>query len=125
MMHCGDRCGTKCEPRSTALGDLFDERDEFIAPIALRAGEANELTGARQYETALGRTGDRDAATTTELEHALVAQLVERTENGVRIYAEHGREVLCWWKPVSWFRLACGDRPADLRGDLFVERCVG
>jgi hypothetical protein len=50
------------------LGDVLDDLDELIHAVAVSAGERDELAGALDDGSLLGRPRDRDATTTPELE---------------------------------------------------------
>ena len=62
-----------------AASRVLDDPDELVHPIALAAGELDELTRARDDSALLGRPGDRDATAAAELEQSLVAQHAKRT----------------------------------------------
>jgi hypothetical protein len=57
-----------------------------------------------------------------ELQQAFLPEDVQRAEHGVLVHAQHRREVLGQGQAVGRGRLAIGDGPADLRGDLVVHR---
>ena len=70
-----------------------------------------------------GSPGDGDAAAAPELEQPLVAQRVQRAQHRVPVHAEHRRQVAGRREPVARPRLAVGDRPPELAGNLLVELC--
>ena len=51
-----------------SLADVFDDLDEFVDPVAVLAGEADEVSGACDDGASLGCAGDRDAVASSELE---------------------------------------------------------
>ena len=71
--------------------------------------------------SALGRPRHRDATPAPEFEQSLVAEQPQRAKNGVRVDAEDGSEILGWRQALSRLRLALGDRPPNLGGDLLEE----
>ena len=75
------------------LAERLDQLRELVGPVALRPREADELACPRDDRTLLRRAGDVDPAPAPELEQPLLAEKPERPENGVRVHAEHGREV--------------------------------
>ena len=67
-----------------------------------------------------------DAAPAPELEEALVAELAEGAQNGVRVHAEHGGQVAGGREPFAGQGFALRDGPPELRGHLLVQgRGVG
>src|SRR5215211_1953118 len=65
-------------PRAAAtwlLADVLDDPDELVDPVALLAGEVDELGGAFGDRAVLRSADDADAAAAAELEQSLVAQL--------------------------------------------------
>jgi hypothetical protein len=108
------------------LSEVFDDLDEFVHAVALPLRELDELTRSLDNGTPLGRPSDRDPAPAPELEEALIAEQPEGAQDGVRVHAEDGGEVLRRWESLAGFRLPFGDRATDLRGNLLVEiRGVG
>src|SRR5581483_2598272 len=103
------------------LGDVLDDLDELVRAVALRAREADELAGAGDHRSLLGRARHVNAAAAPELEQSLVAEDAERAEDGVRVDAENRREIACGRETVAGIRLSVGDRPPDLRCDLMEE----
>src|SRR5262249_42699491 len=95
--------------------------DELVRPVALETGEVDQLLGAADDGASFGCAGDGDAAAAAELEQALVAKQAERPEDGVRVDAEDGGEILGGRGARARLRLAFGDRASDLAGDLLVE----
>ena len=85
------------------------------------AGVAEELFRLLDEGAPLGGAGDGDAAAASELEKALVPELTERTQHGVRVDAENVGEVFRGRKALAGPRLAVGDCPPDLAGDSLVE----
>ena len=74
-------------------------------------------------DCALGRgPADGDAAAAAEVEQALVAELPQRSQDGVAVDLEDRREVTRRRAAaLPGLRLALGDRTPDLGGDLLVE----
>jgi len=70
---------------------------------------------------ALPRAGDRDTATASKLEQALVAQSPQCAQHRISVDAENGGEVTRRREPLARLRLPFGDRAAELGGHLFVE----
>ena len=105
----------------SSSGEILDEPDQLVAPVALLAGEANELARARDHGALLRRARDGDAAPAPELEQALVAQETKRAEHRVRVHLEDGREVAGRRKALARLRLAVGDGAPDLGRDLLEE----
>lgn len=85
------------------------------------AGKQDELAGAFHDGSPLWAAGNADSPSAPKLKQALVPQGAKRTQDRVRIYAEHGGQVTCWRQAPSSLGLALGDCAADVRGDLFVE----
>ena len=54
---------------------MLDDFDELLAPVAVLAGELQELLGFGDHGAALGAARDADAVAAAELEQSLVAQL--------------------------------------------------
>jgi hypothetical protein len=108
------------------LGEVFDDLDELVHAVTLPLRELDELTRSLDNGTPLGRPGDRDPAPAPELEETLIAEQPERAQDGVRVHAEDGGEVLRRWESLAGLRLPFGDRATDLGGNLLVEiRGVG
>ena len=65
--------------------------------------------------------------TAGELQQALVAKRVERTEDRVGVHPEHLRHVPRRWKPLAGVGLSIGNGPTNGSSDLFVQgdRAVG
>ena len=90
-------------------------------PVALTAGEGDELLRPRGELTALRAARHGDAAAAAELEQPLVAQQPQRAQDRVPVDTEDGREVARRRQALALARLAVGDGPPDLGGDLVVE----
>ena len=114
------RTETSAAPVEASAHGL-DDPDQLVEPVAVAAGEADEVAGLLDDLAALRRARDGDAAAAAELEQALVAQRPERAEDGVRVDAEHGGEVPRRRQALSGLRLAVPDRAADLGRHLLVE----
>jgi len=103
------------------LGEASDQVDGFVASVALSLGVLDELFRFDEEGAPLGRTSDRDPASSAELEQAFVAQDPKRPEQGVRVDAEYGREILGEGQTLARLCLAFRDRATNLSGDLLVE----
>ena len=102
---------------------LLDELSEFFWPEPVLAGQRNQFAGFGDYLAAAGcDASDRNAATATELDEALVAQCPQRAEDGVGVDPEHCGQVLRRRQSLPRRCLAVRDRPADSSSDLFVQR---
>ena len=77
-----------------ASGKGFDDLDDLLAPEAVVACEFDEIPGAGENRTALGRAGHRDAAPAPKLQQAFLPEHMQRAKDGVLVHAQHGREVL-------------------------------
>ena len=75
------------------LAERLDQLGELVGAVALRPREADELARARDDGALLRRAGDVDPAPAPEVEQPLLAEKPERAEHGVRVHAEHRREV--------------------------------
>jgi hypothetical protein len=106
------------EPSSA---DVLDDLNQLVESVAVATGEVDEFLRFLNDGAAFRCRCDRDAASATELEQSLVTQHPEGAEDGVRVDAEDGGQVLSGWEALSRLRLSFGDRPADLGGDLLVE----
>src|SRR5579862_4374895 len=104
-----------------ALREALDDPDQLVRAVALLAGEADELARPGEDGSLLRCSGDVDAAPAPEFEQVFVPQEPQRAEDGVRVHAEDGGEVAGRRQPLPRLRLAVGDRPADLGGDLEIE----
>ena len=100
----------------------MDHADEFVAPVAVGAGELDELVDRAEDSSVQGCAGDGDAAPTAEFEQALVAQGAQSAQHGVCVDAEHGCHVFGEREPLARTSFAVGDRAADFRCDLEIER---
>ena len=69
------------------------------------------------HGTTLGRPGDCDPASASELEQPFVAQRPQCAEHRVRVHAENGREVFRRREALARLGLAVCDRAADLSSD--------
>lgn len=67
-------------------------------------------------------SGNGDAATAPEIQEALVAEGPQRTQDGVGVDLQDGREVPRERQPVPWRGFAVGDSSPDLSRDLEIER---
>lgn len=118
LMHELDRYGPRRGPEpSHALDDL----DQLSSFVSVTPRELHQLTGARHNGTLFGLTRDRDSASAAELEQSLVSERAQRSQNGIGVHADYGRQVFGWWKALAGAGLTVGDRAADLSGDLLVE----
>jgi hypothetical protein len=103
-------------------GQAFDEVDQFIAPVAMVAGEVEEFPRLCEYRPVPRRADDCDAAAASKLKQALVAQKPQRPKHSVGVDAADGSEVSCGREPLARLRLAVGDGATNRRSDLLVER---
>ena len=78
-----------------SLSQLLDELDHVVRPVALAAGEAQEVSGSFEDGAVLWGAGDGDAAAAAELEQAFVAELPQCAQDRVGVDTEHRGEVLC------------------------------
>ena len=104
-----------------ALADVLDDLDELVQPVTLAAGKVDELFRPRDDGSTLGRAGNRNPSTSSELEQPVIAQDPKRPQHGVRIDAEDRGKVLRRRQSLAAFRLALGDRATNLSGDLLIE----
>jgi hypothetical protein len=100
----------------------IDDLDHFIGSVALRSTKLDKLTHVLDHRTFLSRTGHCDAATSLEVEKALVAEYVERTKDRVLVDAEHCGNVGGQRKSFSGPGFTVGKRPADFGCYLVVQR---
>ena len=100
----------------------MDHADEFVAAIAVAAGELDELVDGAEDGAVLGGAGDGYAAAAAKLEQAFVAQRAECAQDGVGVDAEHGCHVFGERKAFAGLGFAVGDRATDFRCYLEVER---
>ena len=100
---------------------MLDDLDEFVGLVAVAAGVVEELSCLVDEGALLGGSGDGDAAAAAEVEEAFVAELAERSEDGVGVDAEDGGEVLGRWEALPGFGFAVCDGAADFASDLVVE----
>jgi hypothetical protein len=103
------------------LTNLFDDADELLEPVAVPAGEVDEVRCLGDDGAALWGAGNGDAAAAAEVEQALVAQLAECAQHGVGVDAKHGREIARRWQSFAGVGFPVGDGTADLSGDLLVQ----
>jgi len=89
--------------------------DSLVAPVAVAAGELEQLVCLRQDRTALARAGDADGPPTPELQQAFVAQQPQRAQRRVGVDAEHRRQIARWRESLTGPGLAVRDRPSDRR----------
>lgn len=85
------------------------------------AREAHELSCLSHNGAPVGRPCDGDATATPELQQPLVAESAQRPQHGVRVDAEHGREVTCGRETLAGPRLAVRNRAPDVSSDLVVQ----
>src|SRR6266566_5989990 len=102
-------------------GQALDDLDDLLAAESVVPCEFEEFPGAGEHGAALGGAGHGDAAAAAELQEPFLPELVQRTEHGVLVHAQHGGEVLGQGQALAGGRLALGDGPADLAGDLIVQ----
>src|SRR6266566_1781632 len=76
-----------------ALGKAFDDLDDLVAPEPVAPREFEEIPCPGEDGTALGCAGHGDATPAPELQQAFFPEHVQRTQNGVLIDAQHGRDV--------------------------------
>src|SRR5579864_4071610 len=108
-------------PAKRLSPELLDDVDQFVGFVALCAGVVEEFFGTFGDGALLRGAGYRDAAAASELEQAFVAELAERTQDGVGVDAEYGSEIFGGRQSLAGLGLTVRDRAADLAGDLFVE----
>jgi WD40-like Beta Propeller Repeat len=101
--------------------DSLDDLDQLVDSVALLPREADEVAGSRGDGPPLRRPRDRHTPSAAKVQQAFVPELPERPENGVRVDAEHGREVARGREAVTGRRFAVRDRTADFRSNLLVE----
>jgi hypothetical protein len=58
----------------SSSADAFDDLDQLVHSVALMTGELDKLPRSLNDRTPLGRSGDRDATTATELKQSLFAE---------------------------------------------------
>ncbi len=103
------------------LGDIFDDLDELLTPVAVAPGELHEFAGAGQDRTPARGPDNGDPPPAAELQQPLIAQPSQRPQHGVAVHIQHGGQVARGRKPLARARLAVGDGPAELRAHPIVE----
>jgi hypothetical protein len=69
-----------------ALGQAFDDVDDFLAPESVVPGEVEEIPGAGEHGAALGGAGHGDPASAAELQQAFVSEEVQGAQDGVLLH---------------------------------------
>ena len=104
------------------LGQVVDHLDDLAVTVTLLPGELQQVPDSGEDGTALGCAGHCDAMSAAELQESFLAQDPQRAQDGVLVHPEHRRQVLGQRQALARAGLAVGDGPADLRGDLLVQR---
>src|SRR5215468_7105424 len=86
--------------RPGRLAELLDDVDQFVGFVAVLAGELDERSCLFDDSAVLWCAGDGDAPAAAELEQALVAELAQRSQDGVGVDAEDVSEVLGGWESL-------------------------
>jgi len=107
--------------RPDELGDIFDDLNEFVAPVAVAPGELHKFAGAGKDRTPVRGPDDGDSPPAAELQQSLISQQPQRPQHGVAVHGQHGGQVPCGRKLLTRAHLAVGDGPADLRAHLIME----
>ena len=103
------------------LGDIFDDLDELLTPVAVAPGELHELAGPGQDRAPVRGPGDSDSPPAAELQQPLISQQPQRPQHGVGVHVQHSGQISRGRKPLTRAHLAVGDGPADLGAHLIVE----
>src|SRR6516225_2959323 len=108
--------GTAAPPRNASCGlaEVLDDPDELVQPVALKAGEVDELPRSGDDGSTLGSTGDGDPASSSKFEEPLVAEYAQRPKDGVRVDPENGSEVLGRREALAGLRLPLCNRSSEL-----------
>jgi hypothetical protein len=108
-------------PPPGGLGEVRDQRQQLLAPVAVLPCQLDELARVAMDGTLLWRAADRHPAPAAELEQPFVAQGAQRPQDGVAVDAEDCREVDGRRQPLAGLSLTLGDRAANLPGHLPVK----
>lgn len=100
----------------------LDDLDDLVTAVALEPAELDELVYSPDDDALLCCSGNRDPTTTLEVEKPFVPQYVESPQDGVLVHPKYRGQVLRQRKTISRTCFALGDRPADLRGHLIVQK---
>jgi hypothetical protein len=127
-LSCADRTEARAGPEDPlgvslgALADAVNERDEFVAPVALVAREFDQVPGLVDERGVVWRAGDPDRAAASHLQSSFVSEEPQGAEDGVLVDAEDGGEVAGLGDAVAGPGFALLDRASDRSSDLLVQR---
>jgi hypothetical protein len=68
-------CGMPPDRRAVGLGDVLDDRDQLLGPVALSTCELDKVPRSLNNRAALGRARNRDTSSAAEFEQPLVTEL--------------------------------------------------
>jgi hypothetical protein len=103
------------------LGDSADDLEELVAPVAVVAGELDELARLGDDGAPLWRSRDSNPLPLPKLEETVVAQETQGPKRGVGVHAEDRSQVPSRRETLAGGCLAVGDRPANRPGDLIMQ----
>jgi hypothetical protein len=85
-------------------------------------GQFDELASLLHHGAALrSDAAHGDAATAAEFDKTFIPESAQPAEHGIRIHAEHGRQIPGWRQPLTGDRLTFGDRSPDRRSHLLMQ----
>jgi hypothetical protein len=83
--------------------DPLDDLDEFVSAVTLASGQTNQLPGLCDEDGPFrGIAHHGDTSSSPELKETFLTQDAKGTKDGVRVDFEHGCEVSCRRKPITW-----------------------
>jgi hypothetical protein len=96
--------------------------DEFVAPVAVLAGEAHEFSRTLNDGTLCGCVTDhRDASAASKFEQPFVSKQPKSPEDCVGVDAQDGGKVPSGGESLTRMGFSLGNRPPDLGRDLVMQ----
>jgi hypothetical protein len=119
----GRSAGTAPDAGAAAdgLGDIVDDLDELLTPVAVAPGELHEFAGPGHDRAPVRGPGNGDSPPAAELQQPLISQRPQRPQHGVGVHVQHSGQIPRGRKPLTRTHLTVGDGPADLGAHLIVE----